>query len=198
MDLGITTEVYQKAQSSANPAQRMQTIAPIHSKDHQVIGGASDISLVITHTQKHLKRSDILNAGLKAVAQYIESAKEDILFDPFFSKAFIMIMNTALVSEQSTRSQQQLAITILLALTSKERFCQFFVENNGCELILKVLRNEGTQTLEELHQIGLWTISNLCKEGKHFTSTRTPLIKRILLNLPLLNDLFPKHTMYYV
>ena len=138
VDLGITTEVYQKAQSSANPAQRMQTIAPIHSKDHQIIGGVSDISLVITHTQKHLKRSDILNAGLKAVAQYIESAKEDILFDPFFSKAFIMIMNTALVSEQSTRSQQQLATTILLALTSKERFCHFFGENNGCELILRM------------------------------------------------------------
>lgn len=173
VDLGITTEVYQKAQSF--------TIAPIHSKDNQVIGGISDISLVITHMQKHLKQSDILNAGLQVVAQYIESAKENILFDPFFSEAFIMIMNTALMSEQSTRSHQQLAITILLALTSKEQFCRVFVEHDGCELILKVLRNESPQGLaEELHQIGLWTISNLCEEGKHFTSTCMPLINRAL------------------
>lgn len=188
VDLGISTEVYQKAQSSAYPAQRMHTIVPIHSKDQQVFGGVSDITLVIMHTQKHLKRSDILNAGLEVIAQYIESAKEDRLFDPFFSKAFIMIMNTVVVSEQSTRSQQQLAITILLALTSKEKFCQFFGENNGCEQLLKVLH---TQALaEELHQIGVWTISNLCKEGKPFTSTRMPLIYRIHLNLSLLNDLF--------
>ena len=107
MDLGITTEVYQKAQSSANPAHRMQSVVPIHSKDHQVCGGASDISLVITHTQKHLKRSDVLIAGLKVVAKYIENAKEDILIDPFFCKAFILIINTALVSEKI--SQQHLS-----------------------------------------------------------------------------------------
>ena len=190
VDLGITTEVYQKAQSSANPAHRMQSIVPIHSKDHHVCDGASDISLVITHTQKHLKRSDILTAGLKVVAKYIENAKGDILIDPFFSKAFILIINTALVSEKI--SQQQLAITIVLALTSKDRFCRFFGKNQGCEQLLKVLRNEGTQALaEKLHQIALWTISNLCKEGKHFTLlylSNTSMVE--CLNLSLLNDFF--------
>ena len=163
MDLGITLDVFQQAQESfAAPSQRQQEIN-CDPKDRQVSDGVADITLVLTHMHKHLSRNEVVTAGLEAVVKHTQNDQNTIAIDLFLSEAFIAIIKTVLNSEDGY--QHQLAMIVLLALTSNERFCHFFAMHRGCDTLMQVLLSD-LALADELLQLALWTLSNLSKEGK--------------------------------
>lgn len=163
MNLGITLDIFQQAQETFYTSSQGQQRTLWESKDRQLSDGVADITLVLAHMEKHPTRNEVVTAGLEVVVKHTRNDQNAMTIDFFLSEPFIEIIKAALSHDSF---QQQMAMTILLALTSESRFCHFFGIQRGCDTLMKVLLNADLNLADGLHQLALWILSNLSNEGK--------------------------------
>mmetsp|Transcript_7061 Transcript_7061/g.13313 ORF Transcript_7061/g.13313 Transcript_7061/m.13313 type:complete len:321 (-) Transcript_7061:50-1012(-) len=128
-----------------------------------------DISTLVKDMRNHFDNTEIQTQGFRLLTTYID---DELLFpslDPFFSVDFISVVFSALMTKSSSHLRL-IPLMLLLKLTANSNFITYFSEHNGCSAFLAISK---TQFGNDLQQLSLWVLSNLCSEGEYHNARLT-------------------------
>lgn len=128
-----------------------------------------DISTLVKDMRNHFDNTEIQTQGFRLLTTYID---DELLFpslDPFLSVDFISVVFSALLTKSSSHLRLSVMM-LLLKLTTNSNFITYFSENNGCSAFLAISK---TQFGNDLQQLSLLVLSNLCSEGEYHNARLT-------------------------
>jgi len=165
-DLGISLSVYRKAQLSTTTNDQTEgSIIYTHEDDAAESTRQMDVALVLAEMEKYLEHEGVQKRGLKVIATYVAQEPIGGHLEPLVNESFVSMIIAAISSTQFYL--QQLALSILMKLTCESSPLSIvFADQGGCNKLLRILDSGGDGLPYDLHQLALWTLANLCSEGK--------------------------------